>query len=207
MREPITETRKIFKKKTLKRAIGKFRDTRSQKNWSKVKFINGEVCLQDFKELFSEGEVAYGKVILANSDIYKEDGKRFETAVIMYSTDKHYDNGFSELDNLVGDLVFGMIYIRENDNKVAGNIRDICKYLSKGENFLNLKVSTSITRGRSVYITCIMIDRKQLPCGHLKDMIFPILAAPNSSKATMVLPKEYWGDQMLFEWIKKKAEK
>lgn len=200
MREAIQTTRDIFKRKKLARFMYRFKFLGRFRDWCKFNFINGSIRISDIKSLVSKGEVVYGQVVLASSILFSEQESESSPAVVLFSTDKHYDGNLYELEEL-SDYLYDLTQCSEvplNLKEITDMLIDVNVY------FLNKKIPVEYTGGREVFITSIPVDISHIPYGYLRGSVLPIIINPKRTKATMILPKEYWSNEMLFQWYQQK---
>ena len=149
------------------------------------KFFNASDCY-DYSVL-DNGNVYYGYLVQANNELFKRDFRKPGSGiVVLYSTDPYYDQNPMELEKIARALYA---------NKRKNILRNDYNF------FYNELVDTSLTGGRKVYITCLLVDRLQLPTGYLTNSLFPIVANPDESFSTFILDTRYWSDELIANFI------
>ena len=132
----------------------------------------------DFSVLQS-GNVYYGCLVIANVNLYKSSRFVFKTfpAVFIYSTDDYFSANPKQLID-IAEWVY--------KDGLNGLLSNQSKYFS------NVKICTEQTGNREVYITVVMVCRRQLPFGRLDGKIVPLIANPLASNSVFVADCKYW---------------
>lgn len=172
---------------------------------------------EDRKILFKYGEVYYAYLIQANEHLFVENDKYDCPACIIYTTDPLMEEDPEIMRDIKNMIVS---YKDKNLKEVPENYRDLARlvtdemsrdsynfhiYADEPTNIIPGKGSDSAYSYNNVSridlrFMAIMVFRNDLPKGTIKKCIFPILAAPSLTPAVMVLPKEYWTEEMLSNW-------
>lgn len=155
-------------------------DTRPNKNVPLLvkRYSNATNCY-DYS-VVAKGEVYYGVIVQANEELFRENQREMDSgAVILYSTDEYYESHPFELRKIAEKIYAG---------KRFNILRNEWSFYS------NLKLNPTLTDGRTVYMTTLIVYRLYLPTGYLSDAMFPIVAAPHASSTTLVLDSTYWSD-------------
>jgi hypothetical protein len=115
--------------------------------------------------------------------------------VIAYCPQYHWHDDLMRLEAVtkkIGDLKTSAGTAKE---------KEIGRWLaSETDRFLDHPVPDTIAGQAPVRVGCNMFIRKHLPTGVLTTGFFPILVHP-STKATLVLPGQFWDKQMLDIWL------
>ncbi len=161
-----------------------------------------ECIYQDYKQLLKTGTVVWGVVVQANNLLMKP-GPDDCPAAALFSLDPFFDDKLQTLAELAG-VLFSM---------KGQNIRDpeVVKFATAITNeedvLFNRELPHSLTFGRTVYYTTIMVHRKHLPLGFLNTGFFPLLADPEATEASIILPARYWDPGLVELWKQAKSRK
>ena len=140
------------------------------------------------------GQIA---VDLSDYAIITSDNPRTENpADIIFSPDPYFDDNPAEL-RVIAHKLFkykDKMFAPDDIKKVTDAITDELTRL------FNIRLPDSITKGREVYFTTIMVLRKHIPKKRLVGLIFPILADPEQFKTSIILPKHYWAKDLCRNW-------
>jgi hypothetical protein len=147
------------------------------------------------KGLLSCGSVVWGALIQANSMLFSR-GPNDCPAAAVYSLDSFFDGEPEALREIARSLfaLKGTAPADPTLRKLADDITD------ERERSMKLAVPASLTQGREVFYTCIMVFRRHLPGRYLASGLFPLIAHPPATEATMILPSRYWGVDMVSFW-------
>ncbi len=146
----------------------------------------GKFC--DFSTL-ENGEMFYGCMVQANEDLFEPSRNVYEAlpAVFIYSRDEYYKNSPEELIAIADEL-----YRNKANNSL--------KYETKYE--FNNKVDESLTDGREVLLTDILVYRYHLPLGALGAIrLLPIIAQPDKHTSAFIVDCKYWSDGMIYKYL------
>lgn len=135
------------------------------------------------RKVLSSGKIYYGQIVEANSRLFDRNFKELILpAVVVYSPDEYYENYPYEL----GDIAKTLFADKRNNI-----LRNDLKYFS------NVKVEESLTGGREVYISTIMVYRYHLPTGYLKRGLFPVIADPQGCTSVFIVDSKYWTEGLI----------
>jgi hypothetical protein len=191
----IEETRELFQSK--RHSLGFFEKRKFKPKapaWvrgSQLKTIYDSVNL-----LRQEGQVVWGHIVQANSLLFDPHEKADCPAAAIYSLDPYYDGKVDELEEIASSLfeIKG-----EETTRELQQFSDILE--DERTTQMKLPIPKSLTNGRAVIYTSIMVHRKQLPIPFLVTSAFPLLVHPNKTQATMILPEKYWSESMKSYWF------
>jgi hypothetical protein len=145
--------------------------------------------------LVSSGQVVWSAFVQANSLLF-EPGSEDCPAAAVYSLDPRFDNEPGGLGRIAHAL-FALKGSVPSDPALQELVHDITDEM---ERTYNLRVPDSLTDGREVFLTCIMVHRRHLPEGYLKQGLVPLVVNPAVTGATMILPSRYWGPELRYFW-------
>ncbi|MCP4155230.1 MAG: hypothetical protein GY757_46320 [bacterium] len=156
-----------------------------------------DVLYREYEQLLTWGTVVWAYVIQANTLLF-EKGEDDSPAAVVYSMDSYYDQNCDEL----GELANSLYEMKEMDaESINPELRMTAHSITNEYDCLfNTLVPDSLTQGRRVYGTNLMIHRKHLPAAYLERGYFPILAMPGALQSVMVLPSQYWDMELLTKW-------
>ena len=196
----LDETRAILEKKR-NRGFGFFAKRRFKPQapewvW-RCKEENGlQLIYKHHRMIRDFGQVVWGCIVQANNELFDRRQHDDCPAVAIYSLDPYFDGRLSELREIAS-----CIFELKGENYEDNELRLFSRVLSNERTTLMKQpVPKYLTGGRDVFYSTIMVHRKQLPVPFLDEVFFPLLVAPEYTTATMILPKEYWGNRTLWMW-------
>ncbi len=142
----------------------------------------------DFSTL-ENGEMFFGCLVQANDELFEPPRNVYEAlpAVFIYSRDEYYKNSPEELIAVADELF---------RNKANNSLRYETKYE------FNSKVDESLTDGREVLLTDILVYRYHLPLGVLGALrLLPIIARPDKHTSAFIVDCKYWSDDMISKYL------
>ena len=147
------------------------------------------------RRLRREGRVAWGVLVQANKLLF-EPGPWDHPASVIYSPDSSFDDSLPDL----GTLAHGL-YDVKGEHVADPQLQEFSRVLADElDRAPGLQVPPSLTGGRKVFHTAIMIVRKHLPQGYVTNGYFPLVVDPADWKAAMILPSRYWSAGVLEDW-------
>jgi hypothetical protein len=152
---------------------------------------------QDQEILYNQGAAVWGYIVQANDQLF-EPGDRDLPAALVFSEDPYFDDHLETLEDISASLydLKGRTDVSPETARFAEVISD--QYIA----LFNAPLPGSLTEGRKVYYTTIVVHRRHLPDGVLRQNCFPILAAPRQTKAAIILPSKYWPEVIRGSWSK-----
>jgi hypothetical protein len=147
------------------------------------------------RQLLRGGRIVWGALIQANVQLFSP-GSVDCPAAVAYSLDPAYEDAPETLAR-VGQALFSLKETVPDDpalRKLASDITD------ERIRTMKLLVPETITEGREVFYTVILVHRSHLPHRCLAAGIFPLLVMPEVTEATMILPSRYWTEGMRAHW-------
>lgn len=139
--------------------------------------------------VIQKGKIYYAALVQVNSAAFKrsnDPSSAILPGVVVYGTDEYYESHPQELKKIAKELYA---------NKRNNILRNELKYFS------NVRVDDSLTGGREVYMTTIMIFRKHLPLQYVTGWLFPVIAAPGESTSVFVVDADYWTKDLIAKFI------
>jgi hypothetical protein len=151
-----------------------------------------------FKErnaLIKNGQVHWARMVQANSLLFEPgDGDCPGEAIV--SPHPWYDANPLDLENIAKSL-----YSVKETTPADPEMRAFADHLTdERTRMLRHPVPRSLTAGRPVTLTSIMFHRKHLPDGYLQNGLFPLVVAPDTTNAAMILPVRYWPQELISYW-------
>ncbi len=150
---------------------------------------------KDQAKLFKNGTIVWGHLVQANVDLFKS-GYDSLPAGIVFSLDPYFENNLEHLEKIAGHL-FSLKGKEINDESLRYFSEVITNEQARP---LNIAVPQTITDGREVYMTVIMVHRKHLPVRYLTLSWFPVLVNPRLTKGAIILPSKYWAPELIELW-------
>lgn len=143
--------------------------------------------------LLEEGCVELGCIVQANTMLFKYSFLKPVLhmdcpATIIYTSDQYYCDNPDELEELA-DNIFNFRecdYITKEEQELADILND------EKQRAFNVQVPYSLTGGREVKLTTIMVHRKHLEEKKLCQRIYPVLTIDSEECEAMILPKRYY---------------
>lgn len=149
----------------------------------------------DKKMLFEKGHIGWAYIVQANEKLYRP-GRLSYPAIIIYSFDKYFDDKLSELSSIASFLLS-----LKMEPDVPTELKIFKSIVANRFSLLfNRRLPNSISQGKMIFLTSIIIHRKHLPVNHLKAHWFPILSHPKKTSATIVFPSRYWEKSLVERW-------
>ncbi|MGE0711442.1 MAG: hypothetical protein AB7N76_15760 [Planctomycetota bacterium] len=146
-------------------------------------------CLRQQQTLLREGQVVWGAVVQANASLYGP-GAEDSTATVLYSLDPEL-----ELGRLL-DMAHRLAETKEHPiDRLSQALAD------EVERLLRARAAEWLTGdARDVFLAMIVVPRSYLPDARLRASFFPLLVAPEHTRAAMLLPSAYWGTALRQRW-------
>ena len=129
------------------------------------------------------GQVVWGHIIQANEQLYEPDDSSNCPAAIVYSIDAYYLAHPEELGD-IASMLFDLKGTQTNPE--LQQFSDLLA--NERETQMYLPIPESLTGGRRVIYTSIMVHRHHLPTNFLSSSLFPLLVAPQQTDATSSYP-------------------
>ena len=146
--------------------------------------------------LRDQGRVVWGALVQANSVLFDPDNRQTLPANVIYSPDLWFDNNVPALRGLARGL-FDLKGKNPADKELRSFARAITNELLRT---MRLPLPRSLTDNREVYFTTCLVQPSHLPSGHLATGFFPLLICPDKTDAVMILPAEYWPEELCAAW-------
>ncbi|MEM8805453.1 MAG: hypothetical protein AAGF01_05440 [Cyanobacteria bacterium P01_G01_bin.38] len=154
---------------------------------------------RDQFRLLRTGKIVWGYLVQANTLLF-EAGPKNHPAALVYSPDPTFHNNLPALASLAKDL-----FALKNQTLTHPETEELKIFAdaitSEVRGLLNVEIPRHSTWGKQVYFTTLTVHRKHLPTGYLKLGWFPLLIAPDTSSAVMILPERYWSANLKTLWL------
>lgn len=139
-------------------------------------------------ETLRKGKIYYAYLIMANTALFDTNSKyMLAPAVFLYSTDEYYEENPLEL----GEIAHALYENRENN------------FLKDEESYeKNVLIDETLTNGRKVYASTILMYRPQLPLGYLSGKVIPVIVNPGANTSTFAIDVEYWSPNLIANFAK-----
>jgi hypothetical protein len=145
--------------------------------------------------LRKHGSVLWGHVVEAN-DLLRLPGGDDHPATVVWSLDPWFDRAVDDLWR-IADALGDPDLRRRSDGETARFARRLTEHVGR---VMQWSVPASLTSGRQVFLTSILVHRQHLPDGRLGSPLVPLLVAPGRSQAAMILPVAEWSPDLLDLW-------
>ena len=159
------------------------------------------VLYKDQQLLLDEGYVVWGRVVQANAYLYRPYLHLDCGATIIFCPERD-GHSVETLDAIAGDLSALKPKHKLTNEHDAFDNEEEERYghmlADEMIRAIDWYAPPSLSRGKVVRSTSIMLPRKHLPKHRLAQMTFPILVHP-STASTRLVPERYWPDE-LREW-------
>lgn len=180
----------IVEKKLLKLKKPLWAYNRSSKDLAKV--------YKDQKVLYSQGRIALGTIVQANEELFKTDNAMSLPAVFLFSEDEYFLENPNKLIDMANKL-----YSLKGKETVDIEVKEFVDAITdEYTTILNKKLPFSISNGRDVYYTTIIVHRMHIPNIYLDRALYPLLVCPEKVDSSFILSSFYWSDGLENETLK-----
>jgi hypothetical protein len=145
--------------------------------------------------LLRDGNIVWGHLVQANANLF-EPGPHDHPAVTTYSTDPIFDDRPDLLEAIASRLydLKGTLPDEPAEREWAEIISDD---MNRGMGHI---VPKSCTHGREARSSSVMVFRKDIPGGYLRQQLFPLLVHTRTA-AVMIVSSRYWPPELIRMWI------
>ena len=141
----------------------------------------------DTDSLMNNGKVVYASLVQANSILFKRFPPIDCPACVLFSLDEHYDSNPQDLTAIADE-----IYRYKGTSAAPAEIKRLVDVITDEiSSLFNHKLPESLTGGRTVYYTTIMVQRNHLYKNRILDSLFPLVCDPDKFKTSVILPKDF----------------
>lgn len=141
-------------------------------------------------DALNNGKIVYGCLVMANENLYKESKHVHKSypAVLIYSTDECFVDDPTPLVKIVKELY---------DNKDNNFLQNETSFYSHYE------LPKSITDGKNVYATSVLLYRYHLPLGFINNnmTIMPLIVGPDSCPSSFIVDAKYWPLELVYKYF------
>ena len=156
-----------------------------------------QAIFRDQEMLLRNGTVVWACIVQANSALFEDDTGDCPAAVV-FSLDQHFESAVEELC-----VIGSTLYSQKGRRRPTPELAEFARVITNEyEAPMNVPVPLSMTANRQVFYTTIMVYRKHLPVPRLVGGWFPLLASPDRTTASMIVPSEYWCSALVALWKK-----
>lgn len=146
------------------------------------------------KRLFLEGQVVWGTLIQANSQLF-EPGSTDCPAMLLFGYDPVLDDEVLAM----AEIAHSLFELKDKQHGTPAARRFGEALRDELGRKLNQPLHESLSGGLPLYTTDTMLHRAFMPQGVLAGRTFPLLVHAKLRHSFM-LPHVYWSDRILFEW-------
>jgi hypothetical protein len=154
------------------------------------------LILHDQNLLRDGGRVVWGFLVQANNMLFDPANRLVLPANVIYSPDQSFDGRVSVLEGIAHKL-FELKGTSPRDKELRRFAHAITDELLRT---MRLPLPGSLCENREVYFTTCLVQPSHLPDGHLGASYFPLVICPEQTEAVMILPSEYWPDELCAAW-------
>lgn len=153
---------------------------------------------KDKNILFQSGSVYFASLVQANAALFDSDNRADHPAVFLYSTHPVVEQ-YPDVLKIISEIIFS--YKGMPADSVPESLREVVRIITDELDCSSVDFTVSMTHPENpderienidVHFRVLMVFHEDLPEHYLRGELFPILVAPNQTKASMLLPKEYW---------------
>lgn len=143
--------------------------------------------------LLTEGHVAWGAIVQANKLLFAP-GNSDCPAQLLHSLDPHFDARPHQLGQ-VAERMYELKSTKQTDPRLQFVAERVT---NEKDRAMNWRLPEDLT-ARDVRASIVMVFRKHLPNGVLKQRLLPVLTHP-STEALLIVPFEFWPAEMIALW-------
>ncbi len=163
----------------------------------------------DMDILLKRGQVYWGVLVQANEILFRDAPYVDCPGNVVFSTNKSLGNRPELMLEIATD-----IFAYKNTNYVPEHLKQVVDIVTdEYERVFNYPIPLNdikrvndspvvFDEDDNLFFTTIMFFRDYLPTGKLLSDIFPILAAPEVTDISIVLPERYWTGETLSMYIR-----
>ncbi len=154
-----------------------------------------DIIYKDKNVLYRNGRIVWGFIIQANDYLFKP-GRGNYPAAAVFSTNSYFNDRLYLLSEIAEKL-----YSLKGKTDANIELTRFAEIITGERDVLyNLPIPESLTGGKVVYYTTIMVHRKHLPVNWLVSSWLPLLVHPTKTKAAIILPANYWEPDLKKFW-------
>ena len=147
--------------------------------------------------LFQDGQVIWAVLVMANPALYHP-GTLDLPGAIVYS----FDPLFEESDPLK-KVAMRVANLKDTVPRDLALLVFAAEVSNEAARETNVLVPESLTGGREVRYESLFIQRHRLPTDRLVDAVIPVISNPSRATQVMLLPLEFWSQQLVAHWRRK----
>jgi hypothetical protein len=144
--------------------------------------------------LLRKGNIVWGHLVQANNNLF-EPGPHDRPAVVTYSADPVFDDR-PDLLAAIASRLYDLKETLPDDPAEREWAEIITDGLNRGMGYVSPK---SCTYGRDARSSSVMVFRRDIPCGYLRQSLFPLLIHPDTT-AVAIIPLQYWPAELVRRW-------
>lgn len=142
-----------------------------------------------------QGQVVWGAVVQANKRLFVP-GPIDAPASVIFSEDPWFDDHPTALVQ-IADALFKLKGTQPADAQRRAFADLLTVETAPGMRF---PVPTSMSEGRAIYHSSVVLPRKHLPRGLLAGQLLPMFLDPAGTGAVLLVPAAYWPRRFLASW-------
>lgn len=143
----------------------------------------------------ANGKVVWSALVQANNNLFSP-GPDDHPALVAWSEDPFFDNHVDELQQ-IAQACFALKGIDQTEPDAQQLSQAVTSEMSRP---LRMSIPTSITHGREVFVSVLLVVRRHLPAGHLTETIMPVWIDPEPTGIVILVPAGYWPASLMEAW-------
>lgn len=147
------------------------------------------------ERLFVRGRVVLGALVQANQLLFQH-GDVGAPLEVVYSEDPWFEENPDELHRIAA-RAFELKAETPEDPELAPLAAHLADEHGRAH---RMRVPDVLTGGRVVHLGTTYASRRTLPNGWIQHALLPVLVAPDSTPACMLLPAKLWPREWLARW-------
>ena len=143
------------------------------------------------EQLMTRGQVVLSARVMANQTLYFVGSTPSASAmVVVWSPDPFFEEHADELALVASEAV-----ALKNTSPGGDEAEAACLLTDEMSRPQSVPLPRSLTQGRDVFLSALLVWRAHLPCGFLSGTLLPILVLPGETRAALIVPGQFWSDE------------
>lgn len=139
-------------------------------------------------EYFLLGRPALGCLLQANELLFDRSQRHECPANFLYTFDEYYMKNTEKLS----DIAYALFELKGTTGSDPQVQHFIDVITDENIRLFREPLPQSLTEGRAVFFTTLIVHRKSIPGGYLQDQFYPLLIADKLKADAVIMPKWYW---------------
>lgn len=148
---------------------------------------------QSQQMLLEQGRVASAALVQANAQLWAPN-QSDSAALALWSEDARFETDTSRLR----ELALEVYDLKGQELAEDDPLQPIAHYVTaESSRPLNAPLPAGWGEANArFYLSALLVWRAHLPCGFLTSTVLPMLVLPEKTDAVMILPAEFWADEL-----------